>query len=75
MSKSKTAKTASKNNPTSREHGVKFKLQNLIIKPTMIIINNKSAMYAEYEESGDLVLDTKGSPIKWQYARNQAVRV
>lgn len=75
MSKNKTAKTASKNNPTAREQGVKFKFQDQIIKPTMIIENNKSAMYAEFEKSGDLVLDSKGNPIKWQHARNQSIKV
>jgi hypothetical protein len=75
MSKNKTAKTASKNNPTAREQGVKFKFMDQIIKPTMIIENNKSAMYAEFESSGELVLDSKGNPIKWQHARNKAVRV
>jgi hypothetical protein len=75
MSKSKTAKTASKNNPTSREQAKKFMLDGKEIKPTQIIANDKSYFAAEFEGSADLVLDKAGKPMTWRSARLLAVKL
>jgi hypothetical protein len=68
MSKSKTAKTASKNNPTSREQAKKFMFDGKEIKPTQIIMKNKSFFGAEFEGSGDLLLEKSGQPMSWRSA-------
>jgi hypothetical protein len=73
MSKSKTAKTASKNNPTSREQSKKYFLDGQIIKPTKIIMGTKNFFGAEFE-SGDLVLDKLGNPMQWRSASLKATR-
>jgi hypothetical protein len=75
MSKSKTAKTASKNNPTSREQAKKFMFDGKEIKPTEIIENSKSFLGAEFEGVGDLVLDKTGRPMSWRSARLQSIKV
>jgi hypothetical protein len=73
MSKAKTAKTASKNNPTSREQAKKYLLDGQIIKPTKIVMGSKSFFGAEFE-SGDLVLDQLGNPMQWRSASLKATR-
>ncbi len=73
MAKSKTAKTASKNNPTSRQQAIKFLLDGKHIKPAQIIVNNKSFFGAEFDGSSDLVLDKHGKPLSWRAARSMAV--
>ena len=75
MSKAKTAKTASKNNPTSREQAKKFMLDGKEIKPTQIILNDKSFFGAEFEGSSDLVVDKSGSPLTWRNARLLSVKI
>jgi hypothetical protein len=75
MSKGKTAKTASKNNPTSREQAKKFMFDGKEIKPTEIIIGNKGFFGAEFEGSADLVLDKTGKPMTWRSARLLSVKL
>jgi hypothetical protein len=75
MAKSKNAKTASKNNPTSREQAKKFMFDGKEIKPTQIIINDKSFFGAEFEGSSDLVLDKSGNPLTWRNARLLSVKL
>jgi len=69
----KNAKTASKNNPTSREQSKKYLLDGKEIKPVQIILQNKSFFGAEYD-SGELIVNKKGSPLSWQQARITATR-
>jgi hypothetical protein len=73
MSKAKTAKTASKNNPTSREQAKKYFLDGKIIKPTKIVMGTKNFFGAEFE-SGDLVLDQLGNPMQWRSVSLRATR-
>lgn len=75
MAKSKTAKTASKNNPTSREQGKKFLLNGKEIKPTQIVVNNRSFFGAEFDGSNELVTDKVGKPMSWRAARLMSVKV
>jgi hypothetical protein len=63
MSKSKTAKTASKNNPTSRESAREFFFEGKKVKPAKLILENTSFLGAEYE-SGDIVV-SNGTPMHW----------
>lgn len=63
MSKSKTAKTASKNNPTSREAAREFFFDGKKVKPAKLILEKTSFLGAEYE-SGDIVV-SNGNPIHW----------
>lgn len=59
------AKTASKNNPTSREKAKKMFFMEREVKPSRYISETTSYLSAEYVDTGDLVLDKQGSPIAW----------
>ena len=61
----KTAKTASKNNPTARLKQKKFSFNGRFVQPTKVIINNKSIISAEYEDSGEIVIDDNKNPMRW----------
>lgn len=76
MSKSKTAKTASKNNPTSRAQAQKFMLDGKEIRPTEIVFSGGKRFFsAEFEGSAELVLDKAGKPRSWKAASLLSVRV
>jgi hypothetical protein len=62
------AKTASKNNPTSREQAREFFHNSQKIKPVKLVTKQTSFLAAEYDGSGDLVLDSNGGPISWKKA-------
>jgi len=64
MSKTK-AKTASKNNPTSREQAKEYFHNGQKIKPVRLIAAQNSFLAAEYESSGDLVVFPNGQPLPW----------
>ncbi|ABV73347.1 hypothetical protein A1E_02010 [Rickettsia canadensis str. McKiel] len=64
MSKAK-AKTASKNNPTSREQAKEYFHNGQKIKPVKLIAAQNSFLAAEYESSGDLVVGINGQPLPW----------
>ncbi|MCP5369988.1 MAG: hypothetical protein H6909_04810 [Rickettsiaceae bacterium] len=73
MSKSKTsskAKTASKNNPEGRGQIKAFLHQGKKIKPVKLVLATQSFFAAEYEETGELVMDSKGLPMPWGAAKN-----
>ena len=72
MSKAKTgkAKIASKNNPEGRGQSKEFHHNGKKIKPVKLIANRQSFFAAEYEESGDLVVDNNGKPLPWNSAKN-----
>lgn len=62
------AKTASKNNPTSREQSKDFFLDGKKIKPVKLVTKNSTFFAAEFDDSGDLVVDANGSPLAWNKA-------
>jgi hypothetical protein len=64
------AKTASKNNPTSREQAKKFFHKGQEIKPVKLITPKFSFLGAEFEASGDLVVGADGQPMPWDSAKN-----
>jgi hypothetical protein len=73
MSKSKTsskAKTASKNNPEGRGQIKVFLYQGKKIKPVKLVLAKQSFFAAEYDETGELVTDSKGNPMPWGAAKN-----
>ena len=63
------AKTASKNNPTAREQAKEFFFQGQKIKPVKLITPKFSFLAAEFDGSGDLVVDTDGQPLPWDRAK------
>lgn len=62
------AKTASKNNPNSREQAKDFFFDGKKIKPVKLVTKNSSFLAAEFDGSGDLVVDTNGAPLTWDKA-------
>ncbi|MDX1924240.1 MAG: hypothetical protein SFT91_03330 [Rickettsiaceae bacterium] len=62
------AKTASKNNPTSREQAREFFYNGQKIKPVRLVTQQSSFLAAEFDGSGDLVLDNSGNPLTWKKA-------
>ena len=68
MSKTK-AKTASKNNPVTREQAREYFYQGQKIKPVKLITETSTFFAAEYDSSGDLVVDSKGQPMTWSSAK------
>ena len=64
MSKAK-AKTASKNNPTSREQTKEYFHNGQKIKPVKLVAAQNSFLAAEYESSGELVVGGNGQPLPW----------
>lgn len=69
MSKAK-AKTASKNNPTSRAQAREYFYNGQKIKPVKLISSTSSFFSAEYDSTGDLVLGADGKPLPWEVAKN-----
>lgn len=65
MSKAKTAKTASKNNPLARSAAREFFYNGKKVVPVKFMGGKASFMAAQFSESGDLVTDETGSPIHW----------
>jgi hypothetical protein len=64
------AKTASKNNPTSREQAKEYFHNEQKIKPVKLISGKYSFLAAEYEASGDLVLGSDGKALPWGRVKN-----
>jgi hypothetical protein len=62
------AKTASKNNPTARQKTKEIFYAGEKIKPVKFISEKTSFLSAEYESSGELVVDDNGEPLSWQHA-------
>jgi len=63
------AKTASKNNPTTREQAREFTYNGQKIKPTKLVTSKSSFFAAEYDGSGDLVTDANGNILPWDSAK------
>lgn len=64
------AKTASKNNPTSRVGAKEFFYNEKKIKPVKLVGIKSTFFGAEYVDNNALVLDDKGSPIPWERAKS-----
>lgn len=64
------AKTASKNNPTTREQAKEYTHKGQKIKPVKLISGRASFLAAEYDGSGDLVLGSDDRPLPWSLAKN-----
>ena len=69
MSKAKTAKTASKNNPTSRLKAAEVFYNDKKIEPVLVIDGARRYMAAAYED-GSMPMDSKGSPLPWASLSN-----
>lgn len=64
------AKTASKNNPTTREQAKEYSYKGQKIKPVKLISGKSSFLAAEYEGSGDLILGSDGIALPWKLAKS-----
>lgn len=63
------AKTASKNNPTSRAQAEEFFYQGQKVKPVKLITGKSSFFAAEYDGSGDLVLSPNNIALPWDLVK------
>jgi len=64
MSKGKTAKTGSKNNPLSRATAKDIMYNGKKIIPVKFVSETSNYISAAYE-GGDMVCDVNGNPIPW----------
>jgi hypothetical protein len=64
------AKTASKNNPTTRESAKEYFHNGVKIKPVKLISDQSTFLAAEYDGTGDLVLGSDGTALPWDRAKN-----
>ena len=64
MSKAKTAKTASKNNPTSRMKAAEVFYNDKKIEPVLVLVDKRRYMSGAFED-GSLPMDTNGFPLPW----------
>lgn len=69
MSKGKTAKTASKNNPTSRMKAAEVFFNDKKVEPVLVLDGRRRYMAAAYED-GTMPSDTNGSPLPWADVAN-----
>jgi hypothetical protein len=65
MSKSKAAKTGSKNNPLARASAKVILYNGTEIVPVRFVSETSSYIAAAYK-GGDMVCDIKGNPIPWR---------
>lgn len=63
------AKTASKNNPNSREQAKEFMYNGQKIKPVKLITKKSTYLAAEFDGSGDLVMGAHNKPLTWDIAK------
>ena len=64
MSKAKGAKTASKNNPTSRVKAAEVFYNEKKVEPVLVINGTRRYMAAAYED-GSMPSDKDGAPLPW----------
>ena len=64
------AKTASKNNPTTREQAKEFFHNGQKIKPVKLVSGKSVILAAEYDGSGDLVCGNDGAPLPWDMVKH-----
>jgi hypothetical protein len=63
------AKTASKNNPLTRESAKEFFYENKKIIPVMFIGEGRKYIAAQFD-NGDMPKDKQGNPIPWAQVRS-----
>ena len=66
------AKIASKNNPEGRGQAKEYFHNGKKIKPVKLIAGKQSFFAAEYEDSGEVVIDQNGKALPWNSAKNLA---
>jgi hypothetical protein len=64
------AKIASKNNPEGRGQAKEFFHNGKKIKPVKVIADRQSFFAAEYEDSGEVVIDQNGKVLPWGSAKH-----
>ncbi len=64
------AKIASKNNPEGRGQAKSYFHNGKKIKPVKLITSKQSFFAAEYDDSGELVMDQNNNPLPWGSAKN-----
>ena len=64
------AKIASKNNPEGRGQAKEYFYNGKKIKPVKLIADRQSFFAAEYEDSGEVVVDQNGKALPWGSAKN-----
>ena len=64
------AKIASKNNPEGRGQAREYFHNGKKIKPVKLITKTQSFFGAEYEDSGEVVVNQNGKPLPWESAKN-----
>lgn len=65
------AKIASKNNPEGRGQAREYLINGRKIKPVKVITGNRSFFGAEFDGTGELVVDKSGVPVAWDNAKLQ----
>lgn len=65
------AKIASKNNPEGRGQAKEYLHNGRKIKPVKLITAKQSFFAAEYEDTGDLVVNQNGQALPWASAKIQ----
>lgn len=66
------AKTASKNNPSSRESAKEFFCKGRKIRPVKLVTSKSTFLAAEYDDSGEVVVGTDNNPVPWGKAKHLA---
>lgn len=64
------AKIASKNNPEGRGQAKEYMHDGKKIKPVKLITDKQSFFAAEYEDSGEVVIDQNGKILPWANAKH-----
>lgn len=64
------AKIASKNNPDGRKQSKKYFYNKREIRPVKLITTKQSFLSAEYEDSGEIVVNQNGEAVSWSSAKN-----
>jgi len=64
------AKIASKNNPDGRKQSKKYFHNKREIRPVKLITTKQSFFSAEYDDSGEVVVNHNGEPVSWSSAKN-----
>jgi antitoxin component YwqK of YwqJK toxin-antitoxin module len=64
------AKIASKNNPEGRGQAKEYFHNGKKIKPVKLIAGRQSFFAAEYDDSGEVVMDQNGKVLPWGSAKN-----
>ena len=64
------AKTASKNNPTSRQKAREVLYNGEKVVPVMLISDEGKLMAAKFEKGDNLAKDDRGNPIPWNRVSN-----